>query len=309
MVGTLSIGGLIIMDQLIVEQYQTISQSTFYAFEIDHLAAISKLVGDDINVRDLHMLSTLSKSKTHVIPSMLAEIHHTSINGVSNRLKLLEKLEYIVRRKSEEDSRKVWINLTDKGILSLERYNLYIDSFVSTIKKQISFYHYPLFIGAMKKLVGLIRVTNNIDSIKLWDDPTHLSSQILTEINNHFISYDYELLIEMNSKIKLRDLFIITELYIQQFRNHTNIKALSVHLLMPYQTLVSKINKFIKEGFILRKNASRYEFSDLLIRWIEKFMSRRVIVYYMTMSHFTDKEKDVIHLMFKLLRQHATSYI
>jgi DNA-binding MarR family transcriptional regulator len=287
------------MFKLLIDTYTKISEESYYAFEIHHMNHASKNIDPSVSIRDVQMLFSIQFSKVPMSPSLLAKHFSLANNVVSNRLLYFEGLDYITRTRFEGDHRSIILSITDKGKEIVSSYTNYVNTFLKHLKKSLSPFEYLTMVSVLKKLSAVIK-SNSSD-----EDDEKISSDFFMSLHNYFISFDLKLIEELNLSIKINDLVILTEYYLQTLTNSYNITSLSNKILIPYQTLISRMNKFHELKLLEHDDSSHLVLTSETLKIVESFMTNRVIVYLQTMSSFNDKETALIIKNFKTLKTYS----
>lgn len=284
------------MTTLIMRTYQEISEKTYYPFDIHYLDMVASLGDDFLNLRDILTLVLIHNAKDNVNPTFLSQYFHVNMNTISNQLKALEKEGYITREKAQIDMRQSTLQLQDKSRWIVKQYRALVDDIILNIRKSFSFVELAKIPAIMKKMI-------HITKYETTESEGMFSANFLFHLTNFFSQYDYQLIDQTNVDIKVRDLFLLTELWVDQALGHHNLKVFAERHYIPYQTMVSKVKKYVELGWLTHKEKKTYDFSLFLQQLILKFMSQRIILYYQTMSSFTTKERAMIEHMFQVMRQ------
>jgi DNA-binding MarR family transcriptional regulator len=287
------------MFKLLIDTYTKISEDSYYAFEIHHMNHASKNIDPSVSIRDVQMLFSIQFSKVPMSPSLLAKHFSLANNVVSNRLLYFEGLDYITRTRFEGDHRSIILSITDKGKEIVSSYTNYVNTFLKHLKKSLSPFEYLTMVSLLKKLSAVIK-SHSSD-----EDDEKISSDFFMSLHNYFISFDLKLIEELNLSIKINDLVILTEYYLQTLTNSYNITSLSNKILIPYQTLISRMNKFHELKLLEHDDSSHLVLTSETLKIVESFMTNRVIVYLQTMSSFNDKETALIIKNFKTLKTYS----
>jgi DNA-binding MarR family transcriptional regulator len=287
------------MFKLLIDTYTKISEDSYYAFEIHHMNHASKNIDPSVSIRDVQMLFSIQFSKVPMSPSLLAKHFSLANNVVSNRLLYFEGLDYITRTRFEGDHRSIILSITDKGKEIVSSYTNYVNTFLKHLKKSLSPFEYLTMVSVLKKLSAVIK-SHSSD-----EDDEKISSDFFMSLHNYFISFDLKLIEELNLSIKINDLVILTEYYLQTLTNSFNITTLSNKILIPYQTLISRMNKFHELKLLEHDDSSHLVLTSETLKIVESFMTNRVIVYLQTMSSFNDKETALIIKNFKTLKTYS----
>ena len=287
------------MFKLLIDTYTKISEDSYYAFEIHHMNHASKNIDPSVSIRDVQMLFSIQFSKVPMSPSLLAKHFSLANNVVSNRLLYFEGLDYITRTRFEGDHRSIILSITDKGKEIVSSYTNYVNTFLKHLKKSLSPFEYLTMVSLLKKLSAVIK-SHSSD-----EDDEKISSDFFMSLHNYFISFDLKLIEELNLSIKINDLVILTEYYLQTLTNSYNITTLSNKILIPYQTLISRMNKFHELKLLEHDDSSHLVLTSETLKIVESFMTNRVIVYLQTMSSFNDKETALIIKNFKTLKTYS----
>lgn len=284
------------MTELIMNTYREISEKTYYNFEIHYLDMVASLGDAFLNLRDILTLVLIDNSKEIITPTFLSQYFHVNMNTISNQLKALENEGYIIREKSIHDMRQANIQLQDKSRLIVNQYRDLVNELILKIRKSFHFVELSKLPGIMKKMAHMTQANQN-------DHDGLFSAHFLFHLTNYFSKYDHELIEKDQIDMKLKDLFLLTELWVDQQLGLNNLKLFSDRHYIPYQTMVSKIKKYVEVGLLAHKDKKTYEFSPSLEHLILKFVSQRTILHYQTMSLFTTKEEEMIYQMFDVIKQ------
>lgn len=290
-----------IMRDFIIEKYKNISRLTYYNFDVYYYSAIKKVMGNYLSVKDLNFLIFINSYHPSVTPTTLSKAFYVSMNNVSNRLKLLEDNSYIKRDKAVEDTRQTVISITDQGKQLIAFYSQFMEGYIKYLRKNISALEYLQILSAVKKLKRLMQ-NNNYNKMNQIPATTKLLDSIfLIEISNYFALFEQRYIEELSLDLKQNDLFILTELYIHVSEGKLNLQQLADSLYIPYQTLVSKVNKYIKLDYLVKDKTIM--FNDAIQTVIEKYMMMRTIIYFDTMNSLNEKETNVVLKMFDQLKE------
>jgi DNA-binding MarR family transcriptional regulator len=287
------------MFKLLIDTYNKISEDSYYAFEIHHMNHASKNIDPSVSIRDVQMLFSIQFAKVPMSPSQLAKHFSLANNVVSNRLLYFEGLNYITRTRFEGDHRSIILSITDKGKEIVSSYTNYINAFLKHLKKSLSPFEYLTMVSVLKKLSAIIKSHSNDE------DDERISSDFFMSLHNYFISFDLKFIEELDLTIKINDLVILTEYYLQTLTKSYNITTLSNKILIPYQTLISRMNKFHELKLLEHDASSHLVLTSETLKIVESFMTNRVIVYLQTMSSFNDKETALIIKIFKTLKTYS----
>lgn len=293
------------MSSFLVDEYKKISAATYHPFEIHHVYGANHLLDNSLSIRDLQMLTSIATSQTQITPSLLSGYFSIANNALSNRLSYFESKNYVSRSRSSEDSRQVYITILPEGEKVVAVYTEYINSFIKRIRQKMSFMDVGTFYTTFKKLQQLL-LGSSVDSEE--NPTTKMSPDLLMKINKYFSAFDIQLIESRGLKLKINDVFVLTEYYIMQQQGAVNLKKLSDFLMIPYQTLVSKLAKIADDGYLTKDDKAHYQLTLQAQSIVEAFAYQRIAVYYKTMSIFTDKERELIIKMFAELTSHSLNY-
>lgn len=286
------------MFKLLIDTYSKIAEETYYPFEIHHMNQAQKHIDSSVSIRDVMMLSAIEFAKTPLNPSKLAKNFSLANNVISNRLALFEESGFITRTRYKEDQRNVELNITNKGKEIVFSYTNYVNTFLKHLKKSLTPLDYLTMNSVIKKLTVVIQ------DVSHTDDDT-LSSDFFMRLHKYFNSFDLKLIKELNYDLKINDLIILTEYYIQTLRKTYNLTTLSSKILIPYQTLVSKMNKLHELHLLKHDETSHFVLSESAIHIVQNFMTNRIIVFYQTTSSFNEKETSLTIKIFKSLKDYV----
>lgn len=293
------------MNTFLLAQYQKVSEATYHPFEIYHVYGANHLLNLGLPIRDLQILNTIATATTPITPSELSAYFDIANNALSNRLSFFESQKFITRHRANDDNRQILLAITSAGKEVADVYAKYIDSFIKRIRQKLSIMEVGTFFTTFKKLQLLL---SNTDVDTEGAAPTKITSDLVMKINKYFSKFDQQLLDSHHLKLKISDAFILTEFYMGQQRGMNNLKKLSEFLMIPYQTLISKLAKIWDDGYLTKDEKSHYHLTPATIAFVESFAYQRVSVYYMTMSIFTDKERDLVLKIFAELKDFSLNY-
>lgn len=286
------------MFKLLIDTYIKISEESYYPFEIHHMHHASKHLDPSVSIRDVQMLFSIQYAKTSMSPSNLAKHFSLANNVISNRLHHFEELEFITRHRYEGDQRSVVLKITEKGKTIVSSYTDYVNTFLKHLNKSLSPLDYLTMMSVLKKLNLIVKSQNT-------DDEEKISSDFFMSLHNYFISFDLKLIEELKYTLKVNDLVILTEYYLQTLNQSYNMSQLSNKILFPYQTLISKMNKFHEMHLLEHDTNSHFILTTEALHIVETFMTSRVIVYYQALKSFSEKELTLIAKNFKTLKDYS----
>lgn len=107
--------------------------------------------------------------------------------------------------------------------------------------------------------------------------------------------------------LKQNELFFLSELHLHMKTKKYTYKGLANHLMIPYQTIISKINKYKRNGVILTRDNIDFLNPEVL-GLINEYIYLRTIIYYETLSHFQPKQQQFIIKLFSILKDHSLLY-
>jgi DNA-binding MarR family transcriptional regulator len=287
------------MFKLLIDTYIKISEESYYPFEIYHMHQASKHIDPSVSIRDVQMLFSIQYAKTPMSPSSLSKNFSLANNVISNRLHYFEELEFITRHRFEGDQRSVILTITNKGKEIVSSYTNYVNTFLKHLKKSLIPLDYLTMMSVLKKLSHIIKTKSK------EDDDEIISSDFFMSLHNYFISFDLNLIEELNYNLKVNDFVILTEYYLQTLNHSHNVSQLSNKILFPYQTLISKMNKFHDMHLLEHDANSHFVLTKEALHIVETFMTSRVIVYYQTLKSFSEKELALIAKNFKTLKEYS----
>jgi DNA-binding MarR family transcriptional regulator len=285
------------------QKYKEISNKTYHTFDVYHVHAISMIIDNLLNVRDMTILVFIDTHEQGVTPKLLTDVFKLQPNALSNRLKHLESSGFITRTQNDVDKRQVDIMLTYKGKQELQKYQNYLNALLIKLKKNISILSLNQIIKTIQKVIKYSKESEAFDN----KNKATLESTLFS-LQMQFSNYDNAILERYDHIIKHRELFVLSEYYIQLHHGNKSYTELSNHLAIPYQTIVSIMHKFERLNIIDLKQAMVFRDTNM-VAMVEDFITSRVLVYYQFMEMFTTKEEEIIMMFFQTLKQHALSYI
>lgn len=290
------------MLDIIIDNYKRICNETYYNFEVYNLRAIDSLDLGEINARDLQMLIYTQDFNDGVTPGMIAQYFNISSTALSNRLVHLEHLGLIQRKSNLQDSRSKFISLTKLGIDKTNVYHEYVNDFIHYLRKNTPVLKLPTTFKAIKK-IGAIILNHPINNTT----KSEISKEILFDVQKYFSITINKFIEENSNHMKDGDLFLLTELFLHGFNEHKELTILANKLLIPYQTLMSKIKKFRSLGYIEKRIDNLYKFDTNLMMMIQGYMHLRVVLYHEFFDKLETYEREQIRSIFQLLKTYAIS--
>lgn len=297
------------MNDLVTKKYADLTSKTFEIFSIYHLKALDSLLDENINSKDLNILNFIYKTKEPITSDFIVGIFYIAKNALSNRLSLFEEKGLIKRFPSLEDKRKTIIQIEPRGIDLLKVYFDYSAGLIRKIRQEmgpLKLLSFRSGIDKMNTLMNSLLSTNLFNSISL--EFIEFNEDFLFKVNYFFSLFDYELIHNSNIPIKIDELLVIADLYLQGLKNHVNLIELSDKHLIPYQTLISKINR-LNEQELIKKRNQVYVFNPDLSHLIETFIYQRIFTFMSMFEILTEKEQNITLEIFKVLKAHALTYI
>ena len=111
-------------------------------------------LSEGINMTEIWILSTLSKNNTELTQKDLCDILKLTAPSISITLSNLENNGLIERKKSNVDSRKTIISITDKGIEKSESCKKYFIKIDEILENSISKDELEIFYKCMNKFIS-----------------------------------------------------------------------------------------------------------------------------------------------------------
>jgi DNA-binding MarR family transcriptional regulator len=297
------------MNDFTIQRYYDLTRNTFEIFSVYHLKALDSLLEESINSKDINILNFIHKTKEPISSDYIVEIFYIAKNALSNRLSLFEEKGLIKRFPSLEDKRKTIIQIEPRGIDLLQVYFDYSAVLIKKIRQEMG----PLKLLSLKTVIDKLNThMNDVLSANLFTsisfDFKELNESFLFKVNYFFSQFDYALIQSSKITIKIDELLVIADLYLQGLRGSFNLIELSDKHLIPYQTLISKINRLKKQKLIEKREHS-YVFSPEFSHLIESFIYQRIITFMSTFEILSEKEQKITLEIFNILKVHALTYI
>lgn len=165
-------------------------------------------------------------------------------------------------------------------------------------------------------LIGFLVKLNNVffkseiktKMMKLITD-YELLNTILDKVQDFFINNDTTSFNILNNEITYDQIFLLSELYMNKYVYKKSNPQLAEYLMISYQTLVTKLKKFISIGLIKKDENDKhiYHFPGEVVHIIDNFIHTRIINYYEIMQFANDKEKEIIFKVFKSMENYSLS--
>lgn len=288
----------------VMNQYKEICSLTYHNFEIYHIQALNRLFDGDISARDVQILAFIYHSKDQVAPTQLKDVFKMNFSALSNRLAVFEKLDIIKRDKPDAQKKMVHIQLTKAGELMVLEFDAYTNQFLDKLKQSFSLWDAFTINATWNQLKKMVYGNENDEN------PTGkkmISTNFLFDLYNYFTAFELEWIEKNQIPFKQRELFFLSELYLHIETKKYTYKNLAEHLMIPYQTLMSKIQKYKRDGVILSKETMDDLNPDIL-SIVHEYIYLRTIIYYETMSHFQPKQQRFIIKLFAILKAHALDH-
>lgn len=298
------------MNHFVFENYHTIANKTYRIFEIYHRHAVDIFMDCELSLRDIQMLNFIHKTKQDVTANLVASMFRIANNALSNRLAYFEQKDIVKRERGKTDSRQTIISLERYGLDLVRRYDQYIQAYIQRVRQTFGFTQLNSVRQMLKKFNKVILETSNLFPAELdLSNKDYLNANLLFYLNYYFSSFDFTLSQMSGLNINAQDTNILLELYLYFMNGQSTITTFAEQMHLHYQSIISKINKYVRNGLIIEDGETKYRFCDELIHYLEQFLQQRVIVYYHTMMQFNDKEQATTLKMFEVLKEHASAII
>lgn len=289
--------------QEIYRKYIWIKDRTYHIFELYHFQALSSIFKYDISSKDLNLIKSIYRYPT-ITASEIISSTGISASNLSNRLTFLESKNLIIRKKDALDSRKYNLILTDAAHELIKINQSYTQHFIQYTKSSLS----------LSEKITFTRFLNQWQKKQKNSHHNKASyslegvENILDMLQNHFIHSESHFIEALTVECTYEDIFFLSELYLNQMLTKYSLPNLAKYLLMPYQTVISKIKKYTAMH-LLTKEHKTFIFHSDLIHLIDNFISLRIINYYETLYQSSAKEVSVILKTFDLLKNYALETI
>lgn len=289
------------------ELYKRINGETYSIFEIYHKQAITSIFCKDLIMLELSILRLIDNDANIEVLEISKKLN-TTLSNLSNKFLSLENKGYLLRKKNILDQRRTDFLLTDEGKKMVQKYKDYMRNFTTHLKENFGKLELLNFLNFITKIYNEeFNSDKKISSLKLLNNPSILL-EVIDNIQDFFINNDLINPIFNDIEINYSQLHLLSELYLNQVTDKLSHPQLADNLMMSYQTLVSKVKKFISLGLVSKdpNDIHMLIFKNELIHILDNFISTRVINYYQLMQHATDKEKKIVTKVFNELKNFST---
>lgn len=280
-------------------KYIQIKEQTYDVFEIYHNEALANLFKENISAKDLSLLK-LSHALKEATPTKIINATKISPTNLSNRLAHLETQGLLERSKNVSDQRQRNIKLTKKALLIIKDYQIYFDGLVTYLKRGLNIQEkiaFNRYLQTWSKNISELNQAGNA-----------INSNVIDKMLNFFLSNETTFFEDETITFNYHELSFLCELYLNEKITHLSLPTLAAKLFLPYQTVVSKVNRLIQEG-VISKDKKKLTFSDKSVHAIDQFIMLRVFTYYQVLLGATKKEVDVVTKVFALFKEYALSII
>jgi DNA-binding MarR family transcriptional regulator len=302
------------MQSFLIDKYIEINESTYEVTEVFYFNSLLRASNQQLPVKEFHLLSVIKMYSSNGLLTQkdVIDIYPIAANTLSNHLAMLEKRGFINRTSDPADKRSKLLEITQDGENLLKNTGEYYQGLIKFIRSNLSLKQLGNFISALNKINELIDPNHSpftmINLFSRHNDIQNTFTKLYFFVHkkevNYIETHDFE--------YGHADVPIIIALFINtQIRKKTYTEIADC-LKVPYQTLMSKVRKLEKSGHMIKiqeKDSHYHIFDQEKFHSIEYFMMFRIVEYYNLVNRFSDKENELIQLLFKNLKEYSIKFL
>ncbi|MDY0276850.1 MAG: MarR family winged helix-turn-helix transcriptional regulator [Acholeplasma sp.] len=289
--------------------YYELKQKTYSIFENEHKAALAHFFKNEINLINLTILQNIKKNPDILITDLIY-ITNISYSNLSNRFTWLENNNLLSRAKNPDDYRKTTFELTTEGLVLIDKYTSFLLNATSYIRKKLSLSEQNTFLNFLIKLNNqTLHISSKLSKLTLIKKP-NLVMDILNALQISLIQNELSDIDSFNTQISYDQIYMLSELFLNQLFDKKSLPALSQSMYISYQTMVSRIKKYEQLEYIKKGSKNEpYIFDDKIKHLIDNFINSRIISYLKLMKNTTEQEEKIVIRFFKYLKDYSHSII
>lgn len=111
----------------------------------------------DISYNDFHIIEAIGIQEPKSM-SATAKLMHVTTGTLTKAMDALTDKGYVVRERSRQDKRVVWVSLTEKGKLAYAHHEDFHRKMIANTKGQLTEQETPILIYALAKLADYFRM-------------------------------------------------------------------------------------------------------------------------------------------------------
>ncbi len=116
----------------------------------------------DITYNDFHIIEAIGKQEPKSMTTV-AKLMKVTTGTLTKAMDGLTDKGYVIRERSTQDKRVVWVYLTEKGKAAFAHHEEFHRDMIANIKGQLTEQETPILIYALAKLVDYFREVNGIE--------------------------------------------------------------------------------------------------------------------------------------------------
>jgi DNA-binding MarR family transcriptional regulator len=119
----------------------------------------------DISYNDFHIIEAIGTKEPKSM-SATAKLMRVTTGTLTKAMDGLTDKGYVIRERSKQDKRVVWVYLTDKGKAAYAHHEEFHRNMIANIKSQLTEQETPVLIYALAKLVDYFQEAYGMDEEK-----------------------------------------------------------------------------------------------------------------------------------------------
>lgn len=116
----------------------------------------------DITYNDFHIIEAIGKQEPKSMTTV-AKLMKVTTGTLTKAMDGLTDKGYVIRERSTQDKRVVWVYLTEKGKAAFAHHEEFHRDMIANIKGQLTEQETPILIYALAKLVDYFREVNGME--------------------------------------------------------------------------------------------------------------------------------------------------
>ncbi len=119
----------------------------------------------DITYNDFHIIEAIGLQEPKSMTTV-AKLMNVTTGTLTKAMDGLTEKGYVIRERSKQDKRVVWVYLTDKGKAAFKHHEEFHRKMIENVKGQLTEQEMPILIYALAKLIDYFQMVYGIDDEK-----------------------------------------------------------------------------------------------------------------------------------------------
>lgn len=119
----------------------------------------------DISYNDFHIIEAIGIKEPKSM-SATAKLMHVTTGTLTKAMDALTEKGYVLRERSRQDKRVVWVSLTEKGKAAFAHHEEFHRKMIANIKSELTEQETPVLIYALAKLIDYFQEAYGIEDEK-----------------------------------------------------------------------------------------------------------------------------------------------